>query len=117
MRTQSMSAIVLCAAALLAADIAGEWRIAQPGNTLVCTFARNGGALAGNCGPASGPDGVSIEGTVSGRHVVWTFQIALDPKGKKQPVTYTGTLDASGNKMRGTFSIANRHGAFRGVRQ
>jgi hypothetical protein len=121
--------LLLLATPLRAADVSGEWTVkgsfdsarpatgAQPEANLVCTFAEQSGTLTGSCRPPDGPGGVPIAGSVQGRQVEWRFEIALEPRGKKHPVTYRGTLTDSGTSMKGTFAIADRRGEFTAARE
>ena len=108
---------MLMAAAIAAAGLSGQWKIVQPGVTLICTFETRGDSLGGSCRPATGPEGVPISGTQKGRAIEWRFDIALDPHSPKQIATYRATMSRSGAAMRGTFSIADRRGRFTGRRE
>jgi hypothetical protein len=101
-----------------AADVSGEWNVRasfdsasvakgmQERADLVCTFEQRNDTLKGTCQPPNGPEGVPVAGTVQGSQVEWHFDIAIEPNGKKQTVTYTSTLNDTGTSMKGTFSIA-----------
>lgn len=106
------------------ADVSGEWAVtgaldaasiakgAPQDASLVCQFRQDRDRLTGSCRPASGPDGVSVVGSVQEQRVEWRFDIALSPDAKKNTVTYSGTVNDAGTDMKGTFSIADVRGEF-----
>jgi hypothetical protein len=111
-------------AAAGAADVSCEWLISGAFNEasvakgvkrqadLICDLKQEHEALTGECRPTNGPAGVPIVGTVRDDQVEWRFEIALRPDAKKQTVTYTGTVNDAGTRLKGTFSIADLRGTF-----
>jgi hypothetical protein len=111
-------------AAAGAADVSGEWSISGAFNEpsvakgakrqadLICDLKQEHEALTGECRPTNGPAGVLVVGTVRDDQVEWRFEIALGPNAKKQTVTYTGTVNDAGTRLKGTFSIADLRGTF-----
>jgi hypothetical protein len=116
-------------AAATAANVSGEWLISGAFDAesvakgmkrqadLVCYLKQEREVLTGECRPADGPGGVPVAGGAKEDHVEWGFEIALGPDSKKQTVTYTGTLNTTGTRMKGTFSISDRRGTFTAERQ
>jgi hypothetical protein len=127
MRMIPMLLMVWLAAATT--SVSGEWAVSAafdatsvakgmpPRAGLVCYLKQEQDALTGDCRPANGPGGVPVAGTVRGDRVEWRFEIALGPNMKKQTITFRSTVNRSGTRMKGTFSIANRRGTFTAKRQ
>jgi hypothetical protein len=111
------------------ADVSGEWSVkgsfdadsvarGLPSHAdLICTFEREAAALTGSCRPSDGPGGAPVQGRVEGLHVEWHFDIALEPHGKKQTVTYAGLLNDRHTSMKGTVAIADMRGEFTAEKQ
>jgi hypothetical protein len=121
--------LMMWLAGAASANVSGEWSISgafdaesvakgtEQQADLVCYLKQEHEALTGECRPADGPGGVPIAGTVRGDEIEWRFDIALGPDSKKQTVTYKASINDAGTRMKGTFSIADRRGAFTAERQ
>ena len=116
-------------AAAGAADVSGGWSVSGTFDEasvakgvkgqadLICDLKQEHEALTGECRPTNGPAGVPVVGTVRDDQVEWRFDIAVSPDAKKQTVTYTGTVNDAGTRMKGTFSIADLRGTFTAEKQ
>ena len=110
-------------------DISGEWDVhgsfdppsvargMPPHADLVCTFERHAERLQGTCRPSDGPAGVPVEGQVDGRNVEWHFNMATEPGGKKQTVTFVGVVNDADTSMKGTLAIGEMRGEFTAEKQ
>jgi hypothetical protein len=111
------------------AEVSGEWNVQSsfdaasvargmpPHADLICTFEREAETLNGSCRPSDGPASVRVQGRVEGQHVEWHFEIAVEPHGKKQTVTYAGLLNDRDTSMKGTVAIADMRGEFTAGKQ
>lgn len=114
---------------LRSADVSGEWSVrssfeagsvakgAPSHADLVCTFELEAAVVKGSCRPSDGPGGVGVQGRIDGRHIEWHFDIALEPREKKQTVTYVGVVNDRDTSMEGTVAIADMRGEFTAEKQ
>jgi hypothetical protein len=97
------------------ANVAGVWEFAVDttagsGNPEF-TFQQDGGKITGTYNGAFGR--ASLEGTVTGKDIKFTFKVDAD--GKKELVEYVGTVD--GETMKGSVTIGTLgNGTFTGKR-
>jgi len=120
----SVVLLMMWLAAATTVNVSGEWMVSgsfdaasvakgmKQKTDLVCYLTQKDEALTGECRPANGPVGIPVTGRVQRNRVEWHFDIALGPGSKKQTATYTSTVNAAVTRLKGTFSIADRLGAF-----
>ena len=102
-------------ASVSAADVSGTWTMTLsadwtriPG--LVCSFAQKGQELSGTCKAAADPGGKGtdlIDGSVDGDKFSCRWNI-VTPDGEPWTYALTGTVDANGMMMKGSFKLSSR---------
>jgi len=99
-----------------AADVSGNWTFVGEvvGNAInmKCAFRQEAGKIAATCthqGLPTGPTTVDV----SGDQVTFSHQV---DNGNAYDLTFTGTLDAAGNSMKGDIAVAGVSGTFSGTR-
>ncbi len=103
-----------------AASLSGDWSLTMkpdfkdnPNVVSECAFRQSGTKLTVRCGTGS-----EVKGSVNGQTVTW----GLKPKnGEKYPVAIlTGTVNESGNAIKGTWYLSviggDKHGSFSAVK-
>jgi hypothetical protein len=112
MKRSALTIVLAMSAVLAAADLSGVWTISwEPdfgGNfdAYDCTFKQEDRRLTAQCG-----DGPAMAGDVDRDNVVLRFKTGRDGK---ENATLTGTLDARGTTIMGTWRLVeqNRDGKF-----
>ena len=99
----ALLALLLTVVPVCAADVTGNWKLNINLNgvpELLCTVTQKDQRLEGTC-KAGDEAGVSLnDGRVNGDQVSWSWKVTT-PDGNTWTYLFTGTLDASGNIIKG----------------
>ena len=86
-------------------DLTGNWEIeanfddsSLSGGGFDCAFKQDGEQLTGTCSDGSAP----LTGELKGQNVSW----------KMKAVTYAGTVNETGTRIQGRFTIGDKAGSF-----
>jgi hypothetical protein len=99
----ALLALLLTVVPVCAADVTGNWKLNINLNgvpELLCTVTQKDQRLEGTC-KAGDEAGVSLnDGRVNGDQVSWSWKVTT-PDANTWTYLFTGTLDASGNIIKG----------------
>jgi hypothetical protein len=99
----ALLALLLTVVPVCAADVTGNWKLNINLNgvpELLCTVTQKDQRLEGTCKAGDEP-GVSLnDGRVNGDQVSWSWKVTT-PDANTWTYLFTGTLDASGNIIKG----------------
>jgi hypothetical protein len=99
----ALLALLLTVVPVCAADVTGNWKLNINLNgvpELLCTVTQKDQRLEGTC-KAGDEAGVSLnDGRVNGDQVSWSWKVTT-PDASTWTYLFTGTLDASGNIIKG----------------
>ena len=98
-----------------AADVSGRWAMTLSADwtripDLVCTFSQTGQEFSGSCRAAADPNGSAVD-VIDGRVDAEKFSCRwniVTPDGEPWTYTLTGTVDANGTMMKGSFKLSSR---------
>lgn len=96
-----------------ASDVTGNWDVnasfddsSIEGGEIDCAFKQEGEQLKGNCSGGT----AELTGEVKGQNISW--RLGAGGKSADTTVTFTGTVDDAGTRMKGRFTKAGKGGSF-----
>ena len=109
------------------ADVSGKWKLNLTADwttipELTCTLSQKGQELSGSCGEAAsdGRRADVIAGKIDDGTVSWQMK-GSTPDGETFTYSLTGTVDAKGTTMKGSFKVSTRfstgQGSFSATKQ
>jgi hypothetical protein len=111
----ALSLLPILVVSVSAADVSGRWAMTLSADwtripNLVCAFSQKGQDLSGTCRAAADPNGSAVD-VIDGRIDAERFSCRwniVTPDGEPWTYALTGTVDANGTMMKGSFKLSSR---------